>query len=182
MTWFKSFVLSGCILSAGLLVAAQSYAFELMSEDIKEGQQLSKTFRYNGFGCSGENRSPQLSWSNAPEGTKSFAITMYDPDAPSGSGWWHWSVVNIPAHVTTLEQGMDLSKIGAHEIKTDFGSAGFGGACPPEKQGMHRYQFIVWALPEESLMFDDNASAALVGFTLNNIALGKATLTAIDYR
>ena len=151
--------------------------FELLSEDVQEGHPMAKTFEYSGWGASGDNLSPHLSWSNAPRGTKSFAITMYDPDAPTGSGFWHWIAINIPADVTKLPRGAKLQELGAIEFHNDYGDIGFGGACPPEGHGMHRYQFTVWALPE-STMDLEGASAAVVGFNLNSSALGKAVLTA----
>ncbi len=166
------------------VTASTSYAgdFSLTSHDIMEGQRMAKTFEFTGFGCSGDNLSPQLSWQNAPKGTKSFAITAYDPDAPTGSGWWHWSTIDIPANVSELPRGVDLKKVGATEIRNDYGAKGFGGVCPPEGDGMHRYQFTVWALPEAKLDLDSNSSPALVGFMLNAMALDKATLTATYVR
>nr|WP_325101180.1 YbhB/YbcL family Raf kinase inhibitor-like protein [Marinomonas transparens] len=139
---------------------------------------MPQTFEFSGFGCQGENVSPQLAWSDVPTGTKSFAITAYDPDAPTGSGWWHWVSFNIPAKVTTLKQGADMKALGAIELKSDYGVTGFGGACPPKGHGMHRYQFTVWALPVEKLNLDNNVSAAIVGYTLNSMAIDKARLTA----
>ncbi|NVK72256.1 MAG: YbhB/YbcL family Raf kinase inhibitor-like protein [Oceanospirillaceae bacterium] len=160
------------------LVSMSGYAFELTSQDIQEGQKIPQAFEFDGFGCSGLNKSPQLQWVGAPKGTKSFAITVYDPDAPSGSGWWHWSALNIPASVTSLPQGADLAKFGATELKSDYGSVGFGGVCPPQGDNMHRYQFTVWALPVEKLDLSVDASAALAGFTVRSMAIGKAMLIA----
>jgi hypothetical protein len=157
--------------------------FRLTSTDIAEGQSLSSQHVFEGFGCSGGNRSPQLAWSGAPSGTKSFAITAYDPDAPTGSGWWHWTVVNIPATVNALPSGAGSAggtlPTPAVQGRTDFGQSGFGGACPPEGDQPHRYQFTVWALKETSLPVDENSSGALVGYLLNAHALGKAQLTAL---
>lgn len=162
--------------------SAHSYALELTSSDISEGQLMSSKFEYKGMGCDGGNLSPQLSWSNAPKGTKSFAITAFDPDAPTGSGWWHWTVLNIPATTTSLEQGASGKlKIG-HETRTDYGKPGYGGVCPPEGDGMHRYQFTIWALPEAKIDLPTDISPAVVGFTLNKMALDKAVLTATYVR
>ncbi len=170
------------ILSASIVIlsglSVNSFGFELTSTDIKEGQKMSTDFEFSGFGCDGGNVSPQLSWSDVPVGTKSFAITAYDPDAPTGSGWWHWVSFNIPAHVTTLRRGVDLPLLGAVELSSDYGSTGFGGACPPEGHGMHRYQFIVWALPVEKLDLSSSVSSAIVGYTLNSMAIDTAKLTA----
>lgn len=157
-----------------------STSFRLTSHDIQEGHFMAKSFEFNGFGCDGPNLSPALTWDNAPLGTQSFAITVYDPDAPTGSGFWHWLVVDIPASVTSLAQGAGNGDLpaGSRSFTNDYGIKEFGGACPPQGHGMHRYQFTVWALPEPTLGVPDGASAAVVGFMLNATALGKATLTA----
>ncbi len=155
-------------------------AFTLQSPDIREGHFMAKTFEFNGFGCDGPNVSPALIWEHAPAGTQSFALTVYDPDAPTGSGFWHWLVVDSPATVTTLAQGAGNGALpaGCRSFTNDYGIKEFGGACPPAGHGMHRYQFTVWAVPTPALAVPDDASAAVVGFMLNVNALGKATLTA----
>ncbi|MBU1620862.1 MAG: YbhB/YbcL family Raf kinase inhibitor-like protein [Gammaproteobacteria bacterium] len=157
-----------------------SSVFQLTSPDISEGHFMAKIFEFNGFGCDGPNLSPALNWQNAPAGTQSFAITVFDPDAPTGSGFWHWLVLDIPATVTSLAQGAGNGQLpkGSRSFNNDYGIKEFGGACPPEGHGMHRYQFTVWALPETTLAVPDGASAAVVGFMLNATAIGKATLTA----
>lgn len=157
-----------------------SSVFQLTSSDIREGHFMAKTFEFNGFGCDGPNLSPALHWQNAPAGTQSYAITVFDPDAPTGSGFWHWLVLDIPASVTSLAQGAGNGQLpaGSRSFNNDYGIKEFGGACPPQGHGMHRYQFTVWALPESTLAVSDGASAAVVGFMLNATALGKATLTA----
>lgn len=157
-----------------------STSFRLTSPDIQEGHFMAKSFEFNGFGCDGPNLSPALAWHNAPTGTQSFAITVYDPDAPTGSGFWHWLVVDIPVSVTSLAQGAGNGDLpaGSRSFTNDYGIKEFGGACPPQGHGMHRYQFTVWALPEATLGVPDGASAAVVGFMLNATALAKATLTA----
>lgn len=159
--------------------------FRVTSQDIQAGNMMPKAQEFNGFGCSGDNRSPQLSWSGAPEGTKSFAITVYDPDAPTGSGWWHWLAFNIPASVTSLPAGAsgDAMPAGSVESRTDYGVPGFGGACPPAgKATPHRYQFTVFALNTDKLDLSPDSSGALVGYFLNGHALGKATLEALYQR
>lgn len=166
---------------AGLLwVAASAQAIELklLSQDLQEGALMHKRHEFHGFGCAGENLSPQLSWQHLPKGTKSIAVTAYDPDAPTGSGWWHWLVVDIPASVNELPRGVEVTAIKGRSIRNDFGMTAFGGACPPPGHGMHRYQFTVWALPVEKLPLAAEPSAALVGYMLNQQALAKATLTA----
>ena len=122
--------------------------FTLSSKDM--GGEITKVQEFNGFGCSGENQSPQLSWKNAPEGTKSFAITMYDPDAPTGSGFWHWVVFDIPSTSNELvtnagNVSLNLSPKGAIQSVTDFGIKGFGGPCPPVGHGIHQYIITVYA-------------------------------------
>lgn len=141
--------------------------------------QLSNEQVFNGFGCSGENISPDLSWENAPKGTKSFALMVYDPDAPTGSGWWHWVVFDIPKDVMSLEKGFGNkeSKTIIQSI-TDFGQTGFGGACPPVGDKPHRYIFTIHALDTETLGLNKNANAALVGFYLNSHTLAKASIMA----
>lgn len=166
------------LLAVGILTTSSVQAFELMSEDIIEGHPMQKTFEYQGWGCDGDNMSPQLTWKGAPAGTNSYAISVYDPDAPTGSGFWHWLAFDIPASVKALPRGADINKLGGTESRIDFGTTGYGGACPPAGDGMHRYQFTVWALPTASLELNPQTPAAVVGFTLNSVALGKATLTA----
>lgn len=155
---------------------------QLTSEDIVANGTLSSKQVFNGFGCEGQNISPQLSWSGAPKGTKSFAITVYDPDAPTGSGWWHWTVVNIPANVTNLASGADLDKIGAVQGRTDYGQARFGGACPPKGDEAHRYFFRVYALSKEKLPLDSSASGALAGYYILSNSLGMAEIMATYQR
>ncbi|WP_284359507.1 YbhB/YbcL family Raf kinase inhibitor-like protein [Candidatus Phycosocius spiralis] len=167
-------------------VASSAWAeeFRLSSTSIAEGAKLSPTQVFEGFGCHGGNQSPQLTWTNAPVGTKSYAITAYDPDAPTGSGWWHWNVVNIPASVTELPT--DASRKGAlpkgaMEIRNDYGVSGFGGACPPPGE-MHRYIFTVHALGIDKLDLPKEASNALAGFMIRANSIGKASITAVYNR
>jgi Raf kinase inhibitor-like YbhB/YbcL family protein len=162
------------IVTATTLMAGN---FTLESRDL-EGQ-LTKVQEFNGFGCSGENKSPELHWTNAPQGTKSFAITVYDPDAPTGSGWWHWLVVNIPTKTTAVKTDASAKKTlpkGAVETMTDYGSASFGGACPPEGDKAHRYIFTVHALDTEKLDLIAKSDSALVGYMINSHTLEKASM------
>ncbi|MEV9593383.1 YbhB/YbcL family Raf kinase inhibitor-like protein [Aliarcobacter butzleri] len=149
--------------------------FTLTSSDLKG--QLTKKQEFNGFGCTGENISPELSWKDAPKGTKSFAITVYDPDAPTGSGWWHWVAFDISKDKFTLPTGFGNSESkDVIQSITDYGKSGFVGACPPIGDKAHRYVFTVYALDIETLGLDKNASPALVGFYLNAHSLAKASL------
>ncbi len=111
-------VFTPSVLALSLLAMGSAHAFELKSNDIQEGHPMAKTFEYNSWGCDGGNQSPQLTWSDVPEGTKSFAITAYDPDAPTGSGFWHWVAFNIPASVTELPRGVDIKKLGAKSLES----------------------------------------------------------------
>jgi Raf kinase inhibitor-like YbhB/YbcL family protein len=167
--------------SLSLGVATSASAFELRSTDVSEGKMLSGAHVYSGFGCSGENLSPALSWTRAPAGTKSFALTVYDPDAPTGSGWWHWIVYDMPPATTSLARGIGHTSAlpeGAIEARNDFGARSFGGACPPVGDKPHRYVFTIHALKVGKLDVPLDASAALVGFMINANQIGKASITA----
>jgi Raf kinase inhibitor-like YbhB/YbcL family protein len=161
---------------------ASRAAFKLMSPDIRPNGPIAMEQVFNGFGCSGQNLSPGLGWSGAPEGTKSFALLVHDPDAPTGgAGWWHWLVVNIPASATQLRKdagkadGSNLP-FGCAQIDTDFGGPGWGGPCPPVGDRPHRYNFTLYALKVDALDVS-GASASLVGYMINANAIGKAKLT-----
>ena len=158
--------------------------FTLTSPTIIAGSFLTEEQVFNGFGCSGKNQSPALEWAGSPEGTKSFAITVYDPDAPTGSGWWHWVVYNIPANVTEMAEGAGdptgrLLPVGAVQGRTDFGTHAFGGACPPKGDQPHRYVFTVYALKIEKIDVPSDSTAALIGFMIHANTIGKAGFTAM---
>jgi Raf kinase inhibitor-like YbhB/YbcL family protein len=164
-----------------LLITAASYAqtFTLQSRDL--GGQATMRQVFKGFGCEGENISPQLSWSNAPQGTKSFAITIHDESAPTGSGWWHWLVFNLPA--TTAELAANAGDVTkklmpsmATQSKTDYGSYGYGGPCPPVGHGIHKYTMTIYALDIEKLDLNQDTNAAIVGFNINAHTIEKASL------
>jgi hypothetical protein len=166
--------------------ALPALSLTLTSQDIEHGKPMTKQQEFRGFGCNGGNQSPQLSWSDAPQGTKSFALTVYDPDAPTGSGWWHWQLVDIPADQTELKANAgiaDNSGIpkGSQQIPNDYGIAAFGGACPPEGHGKHRYQFTLHALSVDKLPLPKNPSSALVGYMIGAHSLETTTLEA-SYR
>ncbi|MGJ0455421.1 YbhB/YbcL family Raf kinase inhibitor-like protein [Aliarcobacter cryaerophilus] len=155
--------------------------FTLKSNTLKG--QLTQKQVFNGFGCSGENISPELSWENYPKDTKSFAITVYDPDAPTGSGWWHWIVFNIPKNNTNLPEGFgNIEQKNVIQSITDFGKNGFGGACPPIGDKAHKYIFTVHALDIENLSLDKNSTPALVGYMLNSHTIAKASIISYYQR
>lgn len=176
----KEIFLATGLLAGSTLAAA---AFELKSPDIAPGGgTIADTFVFNGFGCTGGNLSPALAWRNPPAGTKSFALMVHDPDAPTGgAGFWHWVVYDIPANVTGLPQGIGKNgaslPAGAKQVATDFGAPGYGGPCPPVGDKPHHYNFTIYALKVEKLDLPPHATASLAGFMINANALGKATLT-----
>jgi Raf kinase inhibitor-like YbhB/YbcL family protein len=184
----------GAFAALALLVVAPAGAREtagnakvsikLTSAEVKQGKPIGEEQVFNGFGCTGKNISPSLNWSGAPAGTKSFALTVYDPDAPTGSGFWHWVVFNIPANTTKLAKNAgdlkaNLMPAGAVQSRTDFGVPGYGGPCPPKGDKPHHYIFTVYAVDVDHLDGDANTTAAVVGFMLNFHTLAKGRLTGI---
>ncbi len=170
------------LIGSALPLAAGAADFKLESSELTPGGRFETRHVYNGFGCTGGNVSPALSWSGAPAGTRSFALTVYDPDAPTGSGWWHWVMFDIPATTTALPAGAGdpagaKAPKGAVQTTTDFGKPGFGGPCPPQGDKPHRYVFTLYALKVDKLGADPAATAAMVGFMLNANAIGRSTFT-----
>ncbi len=169
------------VLLVALLAALYGNAqtFTLRSQDL--GGQATTKQVLNGMGCNGQNISPQLYWEHAPAGTLSFAVTIYDEDAPTGSGWWHWVIFDIDSSCTELKTDAGNLKAGlapkhAIQSKTDFGMKGYWGACPPPGSGLHRYVVTVYALKTARLGLDENASPAMVGFYLGQALIEKASL------
>lgn len=163
--------------------------FLIKSNDFQDGEYLNQEHVLSedfGFGCAGGNKSPHLTWSGTPAETKSFAVTCFDPDAPTGSGFWHWVVVNIPLNVNELKtgDGNDASRLppGALQTRTDFGIPGYGGPCPPAGDHPHRYLFTVFAVSAERLQISSDTSPAVVGYQLNFNTLAKATLMGLYKR
>jgi Raf kinase inhibitor-like YbhB/YbcL family protein len=164
--------------------------FKVTSASFQDGDYLGNDHVLSeayGFGCSGGNKSPQLTWSAGPAGTKSFALTCFDPDAPTGSGFWHWLVVNIPPNVTSL--ALDAGNpaagklpAGVLQTRTDFGAPGYGGPCPPEGDHPHRYLFTVHAVGLDALPVEADTSAAVIGFYLNFNTLAKASIMGLYKR
>jgi Raf kinase inhibitor-like YbhB/YbcL family protein len=189
----------GIVLTQGSAMGAD---FVLTSPDLTEGGAIKAAQVLNGAGCTGENMSPALSWSGAPAGAKSFALTMYDtggppgwlhwaknlalavydPDATTRSGWLHWVIVNISANVRSLPKDAGniragLAPAGSIQGRTSFGTLGWGGPCPPQGDKPHHYVFTLFALDLDKLPVDENTSATSVGFNLHHHMIGKATLT-----
>ncbi|TGJ99440.1 YbhB/YbcL family Raf kinase inhibitor-like protein [Leptospira semungkisensis] len=181
MKRFQSFR-NGLVLAV-LLLAGSAFAADLKvtSSSVKEGAMIGNAQVFSSFGCTGENFSPDLQWTGAPKDTKFFAVTMYDPDAPTGSGWWHWTIFNIPADATGLAAKAGNEKgplpAGAIQGRTDFGKPGYGGPCPPKGDKPHRYIFKVIAL-KDKIPLDAEASGAMVGFYANSLKLAEGKLTA----
>ncbi|HEY1630495.1 MAG TPA: YbhB/YbcL family Raf kinase inhibitor-like protein [Rhizomicrobium sp.] len=169
--------------AALLALASSAQALDVKSHDMIDGATLRTQQVYPD--CNGDNVSPQLSWSGAPEGTKSFAVTLYDPDAPP-VGFWHWIAFDIPANATGLQRGAgrDPSQlpIGTVQGQNDFQDSGYGGACPPQGSGLHHYRFTVWALDAATLPFDTDVTGSAIDAALKKHALAQATLTAVYQR
>jgi Raf kinase inhibitor-like YbhB/YbcL family protein len=179
-----SAIASMAVVCLGTSSMASAAGFSLDLPTIKVNGTLSDAQVFNGFGCAGKNISPAVKWSGAPSGTKSFALTLYDPDAPTGSGWWHWLVYDIPAATNALpEHAGDadgkLLPPGAMQGRTDFGTSGFGGACPPQGDKPHHYIFTLYALKVEKIDVPAGAPAAMIGYMLNANQLAKSSITAL---
>ena len=173
----KKILILACLIIAFKGLYAQT--FTLSSADL--GGQFTNEFVAGNFGCNGNNQSPELHWTNAPAGTKSFAVTMYDPDAPTGSGFWHWVIVNIPAATHQLKRGAgstqaQLAPAGSLQSSNDTGAAGYQGPCPPEGDASHRYIITIYALNTDRLGTSTNSTAALTGFLLNKASIAKASI------
>lgn len=165
--------------------SADAAKFSLASADIGNNGTIGDKFVFKGFGCSGGNVSPALSWSGAPAGTQSFALLVHDPDAPTGgAGWWHWVVYDIPATATSIAQGAGTADgaalpAGSKQGVTDFGAAGWGGPCPPQGDAKHHYHFTLHALKVAKLDIPAGATAALIGYMVNANSIGKAEFTGL---
>jgi Raf kinase inhibitor-like YbhB/YbcL family protein len=161
-------------------------SFTVTSSDIEDGQVLPVAHAYEGAADGARNVSPQLSWSGAPEGTRSYVVTCYDPDAPTPSGFWHWALANLPGDTTQLSTdagraGADLPGNAIH-IRNDWSSKDYGGAYPPDGDRPHRYYFVVHAVDVDTLPVDDESSAAVLSFNLVFHTLARAQLVATFQR
>lgn len=160
-------------------ISLQAQTFTLKSNEL--GGQATEKQVFNGYGCNGKNLSPQLFWGKPPTGTKSFAVTIFDENAPTGSGWWHWLIFDIPISVKELKSGagnvsLNLAPNGSTQSNTDFKTQGYGGPCPPEGSKPHKYLVTVFALKTEKLGLDATANPAMVGFMLEQNAIEKSSL------
>jgi Raf kinase inhibitor-like YbhB/YbcL family protein len=171
---------------AGLTCAGAAPALRVTSPDIKPGAKFAdeQVATGQGFDCDGKNLSPAISWSGAPKGAKSYAVSMFDSDAPTGSGFWHWVAFNIPADVTSLPKNAgdpkaNLMPAGVVQSGNDAGSKGYFGPCPPKGDKPHHYHITVFAVDVDKLGPDENASPAVVGFNLHFHTLAKGVLTGI---
>ena len=154
--------------------------FTVLSPVIKNNTTMPNTLVYNAHGCTGGNKPPELSWINPPDNTKSFAIICHDPDAPRENGWYHWLVVNIPSNINSIKKGGKIE--GSLETVTDFGSIGYGGACPPVGHGVHRYNFTVYALDIEKLDVSKESKPKDVENLVLKHAVAKSTITGLFER
>ncbi len=157
---------------------------KITSNDITEGKMISNEHVFNGNSYDGKNVSPHIAWEDAPKGTEGFALTVYDPDAPTGSGWWHWFVANIPAEYSELKQNLgheDMFELldGVTQVTNDFGFHKYGGPCPPKEDKAHRYVFTIYALDTDFIDIPQDASCAKAGFMIKDHILAQAEMTAI---
>ncbi|MBC7428493.1 MAG: YbhB/YbcL family Raf kinase inhibitor-like protein [Bacteriovorax sp.] len=155
-------------------------AFTAWSNSLKAGNTVPNKYIFSGMGCSGNNISPPLEWKDAPVNTKSFAVTVFDPDTPKIGGWWHWAVINIPANISVLPEGAsnnNLLPAEAIEVETDFGEKHYAGPCPPQGDTPHHYVFTVYALKNKAVHLSPNSTPGSIRHDLEHAALAKSSFT-----
>jgi len=184
VTWLMLICMALLVQGQESSAMAQSSAFQLTSKSFNADGTFKMEQVANGFGCTGGNVSPDFSWTGAPEGTKSFGLSIYDMDAPTGSGFWHWAIFNIPASTTSLPAGAGdpakkLAPSGSVQGHNDAGISGYFGPCPPQGDRPHRYQVTLFALKTDKIPLDESAAGALIGFYLNGDMLAKTTIAAL---
>ncbi|MCE3255711.1 MAG: YbcL [Rickettsiaceae bacterium] len=163
-------------------------AMSISSPDFKQGEMIAEKNVFNGFGCSGQNIWPQVQIINVPKDTKSLALTIHDPDAPTGSGWWHWIVYDMPSRTRNIfSSDKKISReatFGREAVfgRNDFGTFDYGGPCPPVGHGKHRYILTVYALKVDRLELPENPTAALIGYNINSNTIEKASITSYYQR
>ncbi len=171
------FILTLCLYFGGMIMSNaldKVDVFTVLSPTIKNNTTMPNALVYSGYGCTGENKPPELSWVNAPLNAKSFAIVCHDPDAPRENGWYHWLMINIPKDVNAYKNKLPE---GAIETVTDFGTAGYGGACPPVGHGVHHYNFTVFALDTDKLNSTKDTKPKEVHNEILKHTLAKSTIT-----
>jgi Raf kinase inhibitor-like YbhB/YbcL family protein len=171
------------VVIGGAAISGAADALNLTSPDLQANGRFADEQAFDGWGCAGKNISPALSWTEAPAGTKSFAISVYDPEAPTGSGFWHWWVANIPANVSSLAKGAGDGKglqlpNGSIQLRNDFSLVGYSGPCPI-KGTTHHYLVTLFALDVEKLDINSDSSPAFVGFNVHAHTLEKVVLTGV---
>ncbi|HLH47848.1 MAG TPA: YbhB/YbcL family Raf kinase inhibitor-like protein [Roseiarcus sp.] len=176
--------LAAALILGGAATAGAAPAMKVTSPDIKPGAKIAEEQVANGFGCDGKNISPAISWSGAPKGTKSFALSIFDSDAPTGSGFWHWVVFDIPPETTSLPKNAgdpkaNLMPPGVVQSGNDAGTKGYFGPCPPKGDKPHHYHVTVFAVDVDKLDANESSTAAVVGFNLHFHTLAKGVLTGV---
>ena len=171
----------GLMIVSGVSGVYAMTKIRVTSTAFRNGGHISNEHVFSGFGCSGKNISPEIRWGRLPKGTKSVALTLYDPDAPTGSGWWHWIVYNIPPSVHEIQEGAGTADgknlpTGAVQGATDFGTSGYGGPCPPKGDRPHHYIVTVYALKTQKLNVGPGASPAQIGYQVHFSTIGKGVL------
>lgn len=166
---------------------ASAHGLTLHGPVATSGDRLPHAQVNDAFGCTGGNRSPALKWVRIPKGTRSLALTVFDQDAPTGSGWWHWVVYDIPAGTDALAGGAgtevatDLPH-GSKQARNDFGQRAYGGACPPKGDKPHRYVVTLYALDVPTLNAPEDASPAMIGYLIHQHRLAQSSVTAVYAR